>query len=78
MSQTIQISVNLFASFTRGRFKTAKQSHPTGTRIADIIRELGIAEPEVGIIMVNGRRAEPDHQLTDRARLALFPLIGGG
>jgi sulfur carrier protein ThiS len=74
----MRICVNLFANFRAGRFGQEWQDHVPGTRIADVVTKLGIAGPEVGIILVDGRRAELHHELGDGARLSLFPLIGGG
>ncbi len=67
-----QISV-MAASWKRSR------NIAPGTRIADIVKKLGI-EPadEIGIILLESRHAEPEQELKDGANLALFPLLGGG
>ncbi len=74
----MQITVKLFATFRVGRFAEVTKDYPLETRIVDIIRELGIPEKEIGMIMLNNRHAEPDQQLHDGDILALFPLVGGG
>lgn len=74
----MQITVKLFASFRAGRFAEAKQEYDTGASVADVIRKLDISLPEIGMIMVNGRHAEPEHLLQDGVSLSLFPLLGGG
>jgi molybdopterin converting factor small subunit len=74
----MRICVNLFANFRSGRFSLEWQEHEPGVRVIDIVEKLDIAAPEVGIVMVDGRRAELDDRLEDGARLALFPRIGGG
>jgi len=74
----MQITVKLFATFRNGRFAEVTKDYPLETRIVDIIRELGIPEKEIGMIMLNNRHAEPDQQLHDGDILALFPLVGGG
>jgi len=74
----MQVVVKLFATFRDGRFATATREYAPGTRIADVISELRIPEAEVGMIMLNGRHAEPDQQLQDGVKLSLFPLLGGG
>ena len=74
----MDITVKLFATFRVGRFTVATQEHPDGTRIAAVIEGLQIPETQIGMIMVNGRHAEPDQLLHDGDSLALFPLVGGG
>lgn len=78
VSDEIRIHVKLFATFRVGRFVAQTRNYPLGTRIVDIIRELEIPEPEIGIIMLNSRHAEPDKQLSDGDNLGIFPLVGGG
>jgi sulfur-carrier protein len=74
----MQITVKLFATFRAGRFAQAQRDYAAGTCVADVVRELQIAESEIGMIMVNGRHADPDHRLEAGASLSLFPLLGGG
>ena len=74
----MRITVKLFASFRAGRFIREIRDCADGTRVADIASVLGIAQSEIGIIMVDGRHAELDHVLRDGATLSLFPLLGGG
>lgn len=72
------ITVKLFADFRVDRFTEMSRDYPSGTRIADVIRDLRIPEKEIGMIMLNSRHAEPDQVLDDGNSLALFPLVGGG
>jgi molybdopterin converting factor small subunit len=74
----MQITIKLFATLRVGRFAGEARDYPPGTRIADIILELGIPERELGMIMLNNRHAEPEQELNDGDNLALFPLVGGG
>ena len=74
----MQITLKLFATFRVGRFSEETRDYPPGTRITDIINELRIPEREIGMIMLNNRHAEPDHELGNGDNLALFPLVGGG
>jgi len=78
VGDVIRINVKLFATFRVGRFVSEARNYPVGTRIVDIIRELEIPEPEIGIIMLNSKHAEPDKQLADGDNLGIFPLVGGG
>ncbi len=74
----MQITVKLFATFRNGRFDKELQEHPEGTDCRTIVAGLGLTEPEIGIILVNGRHAPFDQELQEGDTLALFPLIGGG
>lgn len=76
--KSMQVTVKLFASFRVGRFKVEEREVPVGTDIAHIVRELDIAEDELGIVMVNGRHADLTQSLNEGDSLALFPLVGGG
>ena len=74
----MQITVKLFAQFRNGRFIEQQRECEPHTKIASIVQELGIKEPEVGMVMLNGRHAELTSGLEEGARLAIFPLVGGG
>jgi molybdopterin synthase sulfur carrier subunit len=74
----MKITVKLFASFRTGRTPVEERDYPAGTRVAEIVTELGIPVAELGIIMVNSRHVPLDRELTDGETLALFPLLGGG
>jgi len=74
----MQVTVKLFATFRVGRFVSDSRDYAPGTPISHVIQELGIPEPEIGMIMLNGRHAEPADALHQGANLALFPLLGGG
>ena len=74
----IRVTVKLFASFRKGRFVEAEEAYPSGTTIGDIAALLQIPAKDIGMIMVDGRHAGADLVLADGARLALFPLLGGG
>lgn len=78
MDDTINITVKLFASFRSGRFREAPRECPAGTRIADIIADLGIEPKEIGMIFIKGLHAEAEQVLKTGDILALFPLLGGG
>ncbi len=74
----MQITVKLFATFRVGRFIEEKREYPQGTRIADVITDLKVPEAEIGMVMLNNKSAEPDYQLQEGERLAIFPKVGGG
>lgn len=74
----MHVTVKLFASFRTGRTPIAETEFPEGTSIADVVADLEIPVPELGIIMVNSRHARLDRILENGDTLALFPLLGGG
>ncbi len=43
-----------------------------------MLAALGLEAGEAGIVLVNGRHANLDHELGDQDTLSLFPLVGGG
>lgn len=51
---------------------------PAGTPVSAIISRLGLPPKEVTLIMINGRRQQPDFPLQGDERVGLFPPIGGG
>jgi len=51
---------------------------PPGTTAAQVIGLLKLPAQEVTLIMVDGRRRDPDYVLSGDERLGLFPPIGGG
>jgi hypothetical protein len=51
---------------------------PPGTPPSQIISQLGLPPEEVTLIMVDGRRQQPDFPLQGNERVGLFPPIGGG
>jgi molybdopterin converting factor small subunit len=74
----MQVTVKLFANFRNGRFNKAEQDFPEGTQCRRIVAELGIAQHEIGIVMINGRHGMLEQTLFAGDVLSLFPLLGGG
>jgi sulfur-carrier protein len=74
----MNVTVKLFATFRIGRFEIERREYPPGTTVGDVVRELGLTEGELGIMLVNSRHVKLGHTLADGDTLALFPLLGGG
>lgn len=74
----MQVTVKLFATFRTGRFAVETREYPDGTTVGQIVRELEIPEPELGILMVNSRHVDLERVMADGESLAIFPLVGGG
>jgi len=74
----MELTIQLFATFRNGRFKEAQKEFTDTINIAQVVADLGIAENEIGMALVNGRHASMVQGLSDGDLLALFPLLGGG
>lgn len=74
----MKVTVKLFAGFRENRFKIAERDLAEGCTIAEVLAELGINEPELGVALINGRHVLPDHVLSDGETISLFPKVGGG
>lgn len=74
----MKITVKLFAGFRDERFKVAEKEFPEAATVNDVLNELGINAPELGVALINGRHVQKEHVLTDGVTLSLFPKVGGG
>lgn len=74
----MEITINLYASFRYGRFKSQRRSYPGATQIREIVTELGIPSQDLGIVLHNGLHASVDAVLIEDATVSLLPRIGGG
>ncbi len=72
------VEVRLFATFRQNRFKIDQLQLPQKTTPADIITKLKIVPNEVGILLVNGKRAQEDQILSQNDVVSIFPMLGGG
>ncbi len=51
---------------------------PDGAAVADLIRALGVPEPQVKLVFVNGIIRGRDHALGEGDEVGIFPPVGGG
>lgn len=74
------ITIKLFANLRQGRFKIKDFEYPDGTTVGQILDNLLISrkEMEIGIIFINGKRAEFETILKTGDTLAVFPPVAGG
>lgn len=72
------ILVKLFAGFRQNRFKQEEREIMENSTIADVLKQLGIDEPELGVAMIDGRHVTADHVLQTGVTISLFPKVGGG
>jgi sulfur carrier protein ThiS len=49
-----------------------------GMTVAQMIKDLGIPEEQVQLIMVNRMAVKPDHVLKEGDLVGLFPILDGG
>ena len=74
----MQVDIKLFAGFRIGRFNNETRELLPDMTVVQIVRELGIPERHLGMVLVSDRRANLDQVLKDGDVLSLFPVIGGG
>ena len=74
----MQVTVKLFAGLRQGRFVAQEFGFADGISIARVVAEHEIPDSEVGILLCNGRHAEPSRKLKDGDIVAIFPKVGGG
>lgn len=74
----MRLTVKLFAFFRDGRFKEEGREYPQGTKVGDIVTDLGIVPDEVGVVMINSRQSSLEATVAEGDILAIFPVIGGG
>lgn len=74
----MQIIVRLIGPFRIDRFKEEIRDYSEGTRVDEIVEELKLSLPLLGIVLINGEHASVTHPLSDGDTLSLLPLLGGG
>jgi sulfur carrier protein len=76
----MKITVKLFAFLRQGRFKIRESDFSEGVTVGQVLDSLTITreEMEIGIIFINGKRAEFDSVLKADDILAIFPPVAGG
>jgi sulfur carrier protein ThiS len=74
----MEITVKLVGLFQTDRFKQRVCTYPPGTRVDDVVADLGLPRLHLGIVLINGVHAATDTRLTEGDQLMLLPLLGGG
>lgn len=74
----IRVTVRLFATLRKGRFKEQVFDYEEGTTVVDVIDQLSIPHKELGIVFLNGKHTELQQTLHAEDILAIFPPVGGG
>ena len=74
----MQVAVELFSYFRKGRFKQSSVDLPRGATVADLLMQLQINLSDVGILVINGIPGTTGTLLQSGDRVTLIPIIGGG
>ena len=79
----MKVKVQLYAMLAKylppnAENKTATLEYPDGTSVQGVLNALKIPENMPKILLVNGRNAESDRELTEGDTLSIFPPIAGG
>jgi molybdopterin converting factor small subunit len=74
----LHVTIKLFATFREGRFESSERGCAPGTTVGQLVRDLGIAPEDVGVLLVGGRHADLAHVAAGGETIAIFPLLGGG
>jgi len=72
------VTIQLVGVFRSGRFNDAVREYPAATRVREVVDELGIPAPLLGIVLINGIHAGIEDILSDGDTLCLLPFIDGG
>lgn len=74
----MNVTIRLVGIFQIGRFKEEVRQYSPATRVREIVRELRIPDPLLGIVLINDIHADIDTILNDGDTLCLLPLLDGG
>ena len=74
----MNVTVKLVGIFQIGRFKEAVCEYPSGTSVREVVDELLIPDPLLGIVLINEVHADVEDILYDGDALCLLPFIDGG
>lgn len=75
---SIKVTVRLVGIFKIGRFREEVREYSSARSVQDVVDELGIPVPLLGIVLVNDIHSGVDHVLKDGDSLCLLPFIDGG
>lgn len=74
----MEIEVRLFADLRESPIPAGKINLEDKATLGELMAKIGVSPSKVAISLVNGRHAQPDHQLSNGDRVAIFPPIAGG
>ena len=74
----VALHADLRKYLPRGDSGSRTVEMPPGSRVSDLLRELGIVESEIVTVGVNGELAQRDTVLNDSDDVAMFSPMEGG
>lgn len=74
----MNVTIKLVGTFKAGRFKEMVREYPSGTCVREVVDDLRIPKPLLGIVLVNDIHAGAEDVLNDGDTLCLLPLLDGG
>ncbi|PLX96676.1 MAG: molybdopterin synthase sulfur carrier subunit [Desulfuromonas sp.] len=74
----MEITVELIGVLRRGRFEAEQRCYRSPFPVSQLVEELDLPQPLLGIILINGLHATLDARLSDGDRVTLLPLLDGG
>lgn len=74
----MNVTIKLVGTFRIGRFNEAVREYLSGTCVREVVDELLISAPLLGIVLINDVHASVEDVLNDGDTLCLLPFIDGG
>lgn len=74
----MKITIKLSGVFRIDRFEEAVRDYPAGTAVRDVVKDLGLPERLLGIVVINDLHATVENRLNHGDTLMLLPLLDGG
>jgi molybdopterin converting factor small subunit len=74
----MKVTIQLIGTFRIGRFEEVVREYPSATSVREIVDELRITYPLLGIVLINGAHAGIEDVLNDGDTVCLLPFIDGG
>jgi len=74
----MHITVKLFAPLKGHGVAGRRIELPDGSKVIDLLGQLGISEDDVGVLVVNQKDATLDQVLRSGDHMTIIPPIGGG
>jgi len=74
----MNVTIKLVGIFRIGRFNEAVHEYPSATRVRELVDELRIPNPLLGIVLINDMHAGIEDVLHDGDIVCLLPLLDGG
>lgn len=74
----MHVTIKLVGIFRTGRFNEVVREYPPSTCVREVVDELRIPDPLLGIVLINDIHAGVEDILNDGDTLCLLPFIDGG